>query len=323
MKRNLLYIALLSIIMTVSCAKAIPDGFRVEEPEQYSMIYLGSAFHGNMSLTLSPQQDTVINVYANYGGLIDLESPVSVTFEAKPELVEEYNASMQTSYRTLPMTNYLLERRTVTIKAGESSSEAMRLRISPESLPGKGPYMLPVSISQVKGCDYPVNPDLKTLYIVMSYDDSSIEYQNYDKAGWTVLEASSFEDGSAPEAVLDGDRLTNWTCSDEIGPHYVTIDMRRPFQIHGFNFTSRIRVMNGVEYHYAGQPRNVEISVSSDKENWTEVIWEDTVVPFGIESSVRLDNYVTARYVKLAVSKTWITKQAAGTSLSFSEFNVF
>ena len=322
MKRNLLYIALLSIIITASCAKAIPDGFRVEDPQQYSKIYLGSAFHGNMNLTLSPQKDTVINVYANYGGLVDLDSPVSVTFEAMPELVEEYNALMQTSYKPLPMLNYVLERRTVTIRVGEYSSDAMKLRISPESLPGKGPYMLPISITQVNGGDYPVNPDLKTLYIIVNYDDSSLTFENYEKAGWIVLEASSFEEGSAPESILDGDRYTNWTCSDQTGPHHVTIDMRRPFQIHGFDFTSRIRVMNGIEYHYAGQPRNVKISVSSDKETWTEIV-SDAIVPFGIESSLKLDSYVKARYVKLEVSITWTTKQSVGTGLSFSEFNVF
>lgn len=322
MKRNLLYIALLSVIMTASCAKPIPDGFKVDEPEQYSMIYLGTAFHGNMKLDLAPSKDTVINVFANYGGLIDLDTPVAVTFEATPELVEEYNELMSTSYRPLPMTNYVLEHRTVTIKSGESSSDAMRLTISPDALPGKGPYMLPVSISKVIGCDYQINPDLKTLYIMINYDDSSIVYEDYEKAGWIVMDASSSVEGAAPESVLDGDRYTNWTCSDEIGPHSLTIDMRRPVQIHGFDFTSQIRFINGKEYHYAGQPRNVKISVSSDNEIWTEVVG-DAIVPFGIESSLRLDNYVTARYVKLEVSKTWITKQSAGTYLSFSEFNVF
>ena len=322
MKRNLLYIALLSIIMTVSCEKAIPEGFRVENPQQYSKIYVGSAFHGNMNLTLVPQKDTVINVYANYGGLIELESPISVTFEAMPELVDEYNALMQTSYKTLPMLNYVLEHRTVTIKAGEFSSEAMRLRISSESLPGKGPYMLAISITQVNGGEYPINSDLKTMYIIVNYDDSSAAFENYEKAGWVVLDASSFEEGSAPESILDGDRYTNWTCSDQTGPHYVTIDMRRPLMIHGLDFTSHIRLINGMDYHYAGQPRNVKISVSSDNEKWTEVVG-DGFVPFGIESSLKLDNYVKARYVKLEVSNTWITKQSVGTNLSFSEFNVF
>lgn len=322
MKRNLLYITLLSIIMTASCGKAIPDGFMVEEPQQYSMIYLGSAFHGNMKLDLVPSKDTVINVYANYGGLIELDSPVAVTFEAKPELVDEYNDLMYTSYLPFPMSNYVLEHRTVTIRSGESSSDAMRLSISSDSLPGKGPYMLPVTISQVVGTDYPVNPDLKTLYLIISYDDSSVIYENYEKAGWVVVGASSFEEGASPEAVLDGDRYTNWTAADENGPHHLIIDMRRPMIIHGFNFTARIRMINDGEYHYAGQPRNVKVSVSSDNEQWTEVI-SDAIVPFGIESSLRLDNYVSARYVKLEVSKTWITKQAVGTYLSFSEFNVF
>lgn len=308
--------------MAASCSKSVPDGFRVEDPQQYSVVYLGRAFHGNMDMTLLPQQDTMINVYANYSGLLDLSAHVSVTFEANPELVAEYNELMRTSYIPLPQTNYLLEHRTVTIKAGESSSEAMKLRVCSDELPGKGPYMLAVSISQVNGVVTAVNPDLKTLYLIVNYDDSSLLYQNYEKAGWNVLNASSFEQEALPESVLDGDRHTCWTCSDDEGPHSLVIDMRRPYLIHGFNFTSRIRLLNGGEYHYAGQPRNVKVSVSADNEFWTEVV-SDAVVPFGIESRLALDNYVKARYVKLEVSKTWITKNSAGTFLSFSEFNVF
>ena len=322
MKRNILYMIARAIVMAASCSKPIPDGFRVENPGQYSIIYLGSAFHGNMNMTLLPQQDTVVNVYANYAGLLDTETPVSVTFEAQPELVDEYNELMHTSYIPLPQTNYLLEHRTVTIKAGESSSEAMKLRISSESLPGKGPYMLAVTISGINGASYTINPDLKTLYVILNYDDSSVTYKEYEKAGWNVLEASSYEQDALPESVLDDDRHTCWTCSDEEGPHSLVVDMRRPHLIHGFSFTSRIRILNGEEYHYAGQPRNVNVSVSADNENWTEVL-TDAIIPFGIVSSLSLDNYVKARYVKLEVSKTWITKKSAGTFLSFSEFNVF
>jgi hypothetical protein len=198
----------------------------------------------------------------------------------------------------------------------------MKLRISSDALPGKVPYMLAVSISQVNGAVTAVNPDLKTLYLIVNYDDSSLLYPNYEKAGWNVLEASSYEPDALPESVLDGDRHTCWTCSDEDGPHSLVIDMRRPHLIHGFNFTSRIRLLNGEEYHYAGQPRNVKVCVSADNESWTEVV-TDAILPFGIESSLSLDNYVKARYVRLEVSKTWITKKSAGTFLSFSEFNVF
>ena len=322
MKRNILYMIAFAIVMAASCSKPIPDGFRVDNPGQYSTIYLGSAFHGNMKMTLLPQQDTIVNVYANYAGLLDLETPISVTFEAQPELVQEYNELMRTSYLTLPQTNYLLEHRTVTISAGESSSDAMKIRLSSEGLPGKGPYMLPISISSIYGASYTINPDLKTLYVILNYDDSSAEYVEYEKAGWNVLAASSYEPDALPESVLDGDKHTCWTCSDEDGPHSLVIDMRRPHLIHGFGFTSRIRILNGDEYHYAGQPRNVTVSVSTDNESWTEVV-TDAIVPFGIQSSIGLDNYAKARYVKLEVSKTWITKKAAGTFLSFSEFNVF
>ena len=123
MNRSMIYMAVVSCIMTAACSKAIPDGFRVDNPEQYATVYIGAAFHGNMEKTLAPDQDETFNVYANYSGLLDLEHPVYVTFEAKPELVEEYNKTMSASYKVLPAQNYILEHRTVSIAAGQLNSD--------------------------------------------------------------------------------------------------------------------------------------------------------------------------------------------------------
>lgn len=303
--------------MAVACSKAVPEGFKVADPESYSKIYLGTAFHGNVNVNLLPGKDTVLNVYANYGGIVDLKVPVSVTFEARPDLVEQYNETMHTSYIPLPMSNFLLEHRTVTIEAGTFASSPMGLRITPENLQGKGPFMLPVTIKGVSGKDYPVNPDLNTLYVVVNYDDSSMDYPFYDRSGWKILG----EESISCDVLLDGDRHTYWSCSQE-HDHTLTVDMKRPMVVHGLAFTSQIRLLNGAEYHYAGQPRTIKVEVSNDNENW-EVVLHQGTVPFGIESEIRVSDYVKARYVRLTVSRTWTTMNHVGTQLSFSEFNVF
>ena len=329
MNRSMIYIAVLSCIMTAACSKAIPDGFRVENAEQYATIYLGTAFHGNMEKTLVPGQEDTLNVYANYSGLLDLEQPVYVTLEAKPELVEEYNNTMSAAYKVLPVQNYILEHRTVAISAGKMNSDPMQVTLKPDGLMSKGPYMLPITISNVSDKDMKVNADLKTLYVVVKYDDSSLTFENYSKIGWEVLDCSSNAEGHGPEAVLDGDPATWWegaqTLDESMGQkltHSVTVDMLRPVVVHGLGIQARTRMLAGAQYHYAGQPKQVEVELSTDNETWVKV-QKAVVMPFGIESSIRFEEYMKARYVRLTVNNTWLTKQQEGSYLSFSELNIF
>lgn len=329
MNRNIIYMAVLSCVMTAACSKAIPDGFRVDDPEQYATVYIGTAFHGNMEKTLVPGQEEVFNVYANYSGLLDLDHGVYVTFEARPELVEEYNTTMSAAYKVLPVQNYLLEHRTVAISAGSMNSDAMQVTLCPDGLLSKGPYMLPITISHVSDKDVTVNADLKTLYVVVKYDDSSLTFENYAKTGWEVLECSSDAEGHGPEAVLDGDPDTWWegvqTLDESMGQkltHSLTVDMLRPVVVHGLGIRARTRMFAGAEYHYAGQPRQVEVELSLDKQTWVKV-QKPVVIPFGIENTLRFEEYMKARYLRLTVNNTWLTKQQDGSYLSFSELNVF
>ena len=277
MNRSMIYMAVVSCIMIAACSKAIPDGFRVDNPEQYATVYIGTAFHGNMEKTLVPDQDETFNVYANYSGLLDLEHPVYVTFEAKPELVEEYNKTMSASYKVLPAQNYILEHRTVSITAGKLNSDPMQITLNPDGLLSKGPYMLPVTISNVSDKDMKVNADLKTLYVVVKYDDSSVTFENYLRTGWEVIECSSHAEGHGPEAILDGDPATWWegiqTLDESMGQkfnHSVTVDMLRPVVVHGLGIQARTRMVAGAQYHYAGQPREVEVELSTDNETWVK-----------------------------------------------------
>jgi len=320
MRNKIFYIAVLSCIMTAACSEAIPEGFSVDNPESYSKIYLGEAFHGNRQITLLPEKDEVLDICANYGGLVDLDVPVSVTLGVREDLISQYNAEMGTNYLPFPESNYRFSGNTVTISAGKSYSDIVRLSISSDNLNGRGPYMLPVSIVHVSGKNIPVSKDLETLFIVMEYDDSAFDYPSYDRTGWKFLEATTCTEGNIGN-ILDSDRFTYVDCKAE-QTHVMTLDMGNSVRVHGVAFTSRIRLINGDEYHYAGQPRVITLEISEDNENWTTVI-NKGVVPFGIESSLRINEYLDARYVKLTVEQTWITKNHKGTALSFSEFNVF
>ena len=86
--------------MMVACSEPIPEGFKVDGAENYGTVYIGKAFHGNAVVTVLPDEESTFNVYANYGGLIDLKSPVSVTFK-----VEAY---LQRKLSALPLSSFYL-----------------------------------------------------------------------------------------------------------------------------------------------------------------------------------------------------------------------
>ena len=329
MKHSIFYIAAISLSMMVACSEPIPEGFKVDGAENYGTVYIGKAFHGNAVVTVLPDEESTFNVYANYGGLIDLKNPVSVTFQVETDRVTEYNSLMQTNYKLLPEESYSIDKLVVSIKEGKMNSEAMQIVFFGDKLAHKARYMLPISIAHVSDNTISVHKDLNVLYLIIDYDDTLKEYDNYNRTGWTVLASSASKEGYGPEKALDDNTDTWWECPQTLEEsqslnltHSITVDMTKDHLIHGVGVHARTRKLAGVDYHYAGQPRQVELEISSDNEQWTK-IEQSIIFPFGIINRVRFDEYYTARYIRMTVKDTWLTKQQRGCYLSLSEFNIF
>ena len=160
--------------MMVACSEPIPEGFKVDGAENYGTVYIGKAFHGNAVVTVLPDEESTFNVYANYGGLIDLKSPVSVTFQVETDRVAEYNSLMQTNYKLLPEESYSIDKLVVSIKEGKMNSEAMQIVFFGDKLAHKARYMLPISIAHVSDNTISVHKDLNVLYLIVDYDDTSL-----------------------------------------------------------------------------------------------------------------------------------------------------
>lgn len=89
---------------------------------------------------------------------------VHVTVKAAPELLEEYNKKYDKAFIAPPENAYELEGTDMIIKAGSNQSTQLKLTCNSEDLEeGKG-YMLPITITEVKG-DQGIIESSRTAYV--------------------------------------------------------------------------------------------------------------------------------------------------------------
>lgn len=107
-----------------------------------------------------------INVAASNVVNEDLE----VTLQSKPELVASFNKEYKKNYELLPADAYRLENTTLLIQKGKHiGAEGVRLSIVDRSKMKIGTtYLLPVSITHVKGGDFAVVEASRTIYVVVN-----------------------------------------------------------------------------------------------------------------------------------------------------------
>lgn len=92
-------------------------------------------------------------------------SDIHITVKAAPELLEEYNKKNDKQFVAPPENAYVLEGTDMVIKAGSNMSSQLKLTCNSEDLQEGVGYMLPVTITEVKGGDLGVIESSRTAYI--------------------------------------------------------------------------------------------------------------------------------------------------------------
>ncbi len=330
MKHNYKLLFLASAILTgsYSCGDAIDEDFNVDAPEQYSVIYSGKGFNGDIILEMPIPKDTVISMYANYGGIVPLRNDVTVTFEAAPNLLGTYNDLNLTTYQLLPEGCYSLENNQVTIRQGKSGSNPMSIRINTSGMPGPGPFLLPVAITSVSDASLKVNENLRSAYFVIrgSYDENPFT-TDFDRSGWTVLSCSSFSaistEYTPADQMLDGDEQTYWGTEYNPNrvapPHVVVIDMKESMTVHGGRIMGRLDKNGNLVNN--GQAKIVTISLSDDNEHWTNA--GTYTLPFEKENTFYLNYHASGRYLRFSVDRCYGGANSEFYQAAISELNIF
>lgn len=330
MKHNytLLFLAAAILAGSYSCGDAVDENFNVDAPEQYSVIYSGKGFNGDIVLEMPIPKDTVLSMYANYGGIVPLKNDVTVTFEAAPQLLGTYNDLNLKAYKLLPEGCWSLENNRVTIQQGKSGSNPMSIRINTAEMPGPGPYLLPVSITDVSDASLKVNENLRSAYFVIhgAYDGNPFTTA-LDRTGWTVLSCSSFsalpQEYTPAELMLDGDEQTFWGTEYNPNrvapPHVVVIDMQKSMTVHGGRIKGRLDKDGNLVSN--GQAKIVTVSLSDDNEHWTDA--GTYTLPFEKENTFFLDYHTAGRYLRFSVDRCYAGATSEFYQAAISELNLF
>lgn len=156
--------------ITMCCCKPLEDAFGVDDPEQYSMVYMPLAVNGTMTydLAIDEAQEEVVSIYANIGGLVKTESDLAVTFRLEKDSLDVYNSRNNTEYGLLPEDSYEFKDSVVTIPAGKTCSSAPAVVAIHSANLQEGRYLLPVKLVSIEGGDYPINEDKSLLYIMVN-----------------------------------------------------------------------------------------------------------------------------------------------------------
>ena len=144
----------------------LKEGYDIDNPEQYSRVYLAAAFNGVQELNLEAPEPVSVKVFANYSGVVTLKGDLTVTVSTDLSLVSVYNANNGTAFKPMPAACFNLESDSSVIRAGESTAATPALlEIVTAAFEDSDPYLLPVIITGVSNQDIAVNATLGTLYI--------------------------------------------------------------------------------------------------------------------------------------------------------------
>ena len=149
----------------------LKDAFGVDNPEQYSKVYMPLSINGTLSynLAIDESEEKEVKIYANIGGLVKTERDLIVTFRIEKDSLTTYNTQNNTDYRLLPDDVYEFTDSVVTIPAGQTcSSIPAVVNIHAARLPEVGRYLLPVKLISVEGGEYEINQNRDILYIMIN-----------------------------------------------------------------------------------------------------------------------------------------------------------
>ena len=310
------YLALLAgCSFVAACENPVDGDLNVDNPDAYTLVYTVNAVENDSksTLTFPLERDTVFSVYANLSCIRDPGSDITVEFRTAAELVDAYNEEKQTSYAAMPEACYTIDDTRAVIPNGKYISSPVTIRLNSAAFDGVGTFLLPITIERVTP-DLPVSPTLGTAYLRINGTYTTNPFRSIDRSGWSV-EAFSTEEPEAQTGYDDNGKAfsaiddapctywgTQWRNAKPGPPHWITIDMGKSEELHGFTIRGRADPFTSDTPKASGNPRIFNVDVSDDNASWTRV--GTFTVENRIENEVYLDHKATARYFRITVTAT-------------------
>lgn len=213
----------------------------------------------------------------------------------------------------MPEACYTIDDTRAVIPNGKYISSPVTIRLNSAAFDGVGTFLLPITIERVTP-DLPVSPTLGTAYLRINGTYTTNPFRPIDRSGWSV-EAFSTEEPEAQTGYDDNGKAfsaiddapctywgTQWRNAKPGPPHWITIDMGKSEELHGFTIRGRADPFTSDTPKASGNPRIFNVDVSDDNASWTRV--GTFTVENRIENEVYLDHKATARYFRITVTAT-------------------
>lgn len=166
MKNITTYLILIWTLLATWACKPVKDGYGLDDPGQYSSVYIAAAFGGVQNITANTAEPLNIEIYANYSGVIALSEDLYVFMEADPDRVDEYNTENGTSFPALPTSHFTVEKNHSIISPGNTTAKAPALiGLNTGAFADGDTYLLPVSIVSVNKPSITINKSNRTVYL--------------------------------------------------------------------------------------------------------------------------------------------------------------
>lgn len=169
MKKYTLYLMLLMLLPFFGACKALKEGYGIDNPGQYSRVYLAAAYQGLQRFELEAPKTAEVKVYANYSGVLKLNADLSVGMAVDLSRVARYNSENGTSFKPIPTDCFRLTDNVSVIPAGTTISAApVVVSIITTAFQDDQTYLMPVRLTTVSDASISINPALETLYFGIS-----------------------------------------------------------------------------------------------------------------------------------------------------------
>lgn len=238
----------------------------------------------------------------------ELLADATVTIEVDESYVEAYNKENETNYKLIPASMYTeVNGKQVILKKGEVTA-AYKIKLNDplklmEVNDAQG-LIIPVKIVSVSSQDkgLRVSSNQNIAYFIVNFNayrfvkevSEEAKGELFDKTDWTASADDSWLNYTASKAI-DNNLKTSWVSlylRSEL-----TIDMNRSNPINGIYINSSY-IYRGYWAFFTSQ---IELAVSDDNTNWTNMGTADLIVDYknGVNCYLYFYTPVTCRYVRI------------------------
>ena len=281
----------IGIATLFSCKEDIPTYEELNDTREQAWLSVQKAANGVQDLVLFPQVEERKDVFrVNYGGVGYPAEDLNITFEQDQKALDSVNRIRQISGLTpllpFPAGSFSLDKTSVDLKLGTTSSDYITLTYKPDKFDLTKEYMLALTAKNNQGYTFRSGSGTILYY-------AAVVEKPHAKTRWTA-QVSSIHTGESigtPGAIIDGNVATFWHTPYAAGspnyPHWAEIDFAEELYVTKIGLTKRQGNSTGF--------KTFDLLGSKDGTTWITLATDQTMEQYNDD---RQTFAITPQYLK-------------------------